>query len=95
MKAFVYTLKHRTKFKDYYFECPSINLEKLAKKRFEFVIVNAKSDLENRETDEEAFEEHFSDQNSVTFANLGTVLQNPKKCNLGKLHLPKRKKNGF
>ena len=85
MKVFINILKNSTKFQDYYFECPSINLEKLAKKRFEFVIVNAKSDLENRETDEEAFEEHFSaDQNSVTFANLGTVLQNPKKCNLGK-----------
>ena len=75
MKAFIYTLKqHSTKFKDYYFECPSINLENLAKKRFEFVIVNAESNLENRETDKEAFQEHFSEQNSVTFANLGTVL---------------------
>ena len=63
-----------TNFQDYYFECPSVNLENLAKKRFEFVIVNAESDLENRQTDQEAFQEHFSEQNSVTFANLGKAL---------------------
>ena len=53
---------------------PFCNLEKFAKKRFEFVIVNAESDLENRQTDQEAFQEHFSEQNSVTFANLGKAL---------------------
>ena len=78
MKAFIDILKHSTNFQDYYFECPSVNLENFAKKRFEFVIVNAESDLENRQTDQEAFQEHFSErcseQNSVTFANLGKAL---------------------